>query len=230
MQTTPQYFDLLDAFPEQGCPICRLILRDEARYINALIYEYFNDNGTFQAFVAGRGWCNTHGARIRQTKGNVLGLALLSGAAYDEILSLTAGGLFGGVARLLRKNATADALEPVGPCEICTFMDGAEQRYLEAVNNTWNDARFSEAYRQSEGFCLPHVRMLLRRMSDPAPLLAIQREKWTALLYELRDFVQKYDKDNALELIGAEGDSWRRATRYLMGEEGVFGMRRQPKA
>ena len=43
---------------------------------------------------------------------------------------------------------------------------------------------------------------------------------------ELQEFIRKYDINNAQEAMGSEGDSWRRAIRYLAGEDDIFGLRR----
>jgi hypothetical protein len=235
MHVNRQYADLIEAMSEPGCAVCRLLLRDGARYIDSLLYEYVNEVETHQAFRAGRGLCNIHGHQMQQVKGAVLGIAILHRAALDEVLktnfhtrdrSSTLGSLLG-------RNATSspsDKLEPTVPCLVCEYAAQAEKRYVSTIAEYIAEPDLQASLAASGGLCLPHFRQSLERISTTEGaevFTAIQRKIWEDLRAELDLFITKYDAKYQSEPMGKEGDSWRRAIRSLVGEAGVFGLRRR---
>jgi hypothetical protein len=236
MSTSPQYYDLIETFHETGCAICHLLQRDATRFIDSLLYEYVTKLQTNDTFRSGRGLCNTHSWQMAEFTGRALGIAMLSNMVVDEIQKVTAKsspGQSSGLARLLNKQQTssslADALESTEACPVCDLVSRAEQHYVEVIATHLDDSRFIDAFQDSGGLCLPHVRQTLRQITDPAQsetFMKIQGEKWATLQAELKEFIRKYDINNAREAMGAEGDSWRRAIRYLAGEDDIFGLRR----
>src|SRR3972149_3703859 len=88
MATSPQYYDLMDQFPEPGCAVCHLALRDGWRYLDSLLYEYVNTGQINDAFRAGRGLCNTHMWQILQFRGTALAITILCNAVVDEVLKI----------------------------------------------------------------------------------------------------------------------------------------------
>jgi hypothetical protein len=114
----------------------------------------------------------------------------------------------------------------------CETMNAAEHLYSALLSEQINDAKLQQAYRNSDGLCLPHFRQTLRHTSDQARLKLLvetQREIWQKLQAELRLFMSKSNTqaagDSVREAIGAEGDSWLRAVTQVSGERGVFGAR-----
>lgn len=232
--TPTQYHDLLEAFPQPGCALCRLIQRDMYRYIDSLLYEYIARGQIMPEIRAGLGLCPPHSQQLLQYKGRALGIAIIFDWVVDEVLKIdsrTQPGAAAGFGRLFGKtsNTLADALRPQGPCLACAYLDGLEERYALAFVETLTDARFMQAFTQSDGLCLGHVRSVLQQARTPQQtetFMAVQRPKWESLRAELREFIRKYDINNAGEVMGDEGDSWQRAIRDLMGAGDVFGLRR----
>ncbi|MCA9914715.1 MAG: hypothetical protein KC496_15285, partial [Anaerolineae bacterium] len=77
--------------------------------------------------------------------------------------------------------------------------------------------------------CLPHTRMVLRELSntdDVRWLTEFQVRKWRSLQDEIKHYTDNVRDNIPHEQMGAEGDSWLRAVRYLSGEPGVFGLGR----
>lgn len=231
-ETSPRYYNLLDALPEVGCPICRLLLRDQDRYLDSLLYEYVNKVPTHQAFRRARGLCNPHMDLLQSAPGNALGIAILMRATLDEVISIdeNAEPVIGSLVRLFNRNnmpPRADLLEPDGPCVLCENMNAVEASYFGVLNTHREDERLHTGLRDSPGgLCLPHIRIALRRLPDSDWLLDIQREHWRYLFDQINMFTEKYNHSLRLESFGDEGDSWRRVIRYLAGEPGVFGLRR----
>ena len=235
MVTPHEYFDLIESFPEPGCAVCRLLQRDATRHIDALLYQYIYAGQIAPELRAGRGLCNLHSAQMLNYQGRALGIAVVCDWVLDEVRKVDArtgpGQSPSGLGRWFGKpsSALADALEPTGPCLACALMDDAEGRYCSVIVRYLDNERFMTAFHQSAGLCLPHVRLVLRQTASNAQaeaFMAVQRPKWEALHAELREFIRKYDINNADEVMGEEGDSWKRAIGLLMGENGVFGLRR----
>jgi hypothetical protein len=233
MHKSFNYYDLIEQFQQPGCAICNLVLRDVERYIDAHLYEYVNEPETHAAARASRWLCATHSAQLVNYGASVLGMAILETAVLDELLKITAAtptpanGLrarmrmgSGGGAKL------ADQLEPLAECLACATLRRSQDSHVAALGEHINDRRLSEAYRTSDGLCLPHFRSVLRAAPgvNVETLVAIQSAHWVKLKAELQRFADKYDINHADDAMGAqEGDSWRRALTLLAGNRDVFG-------
>lgn len=235
MNNSMRYFDLVEALDQSGCAVCNLVLRDVDRYLDSLLYEYVNREETHHAFRIGRGLCSLHGMQVAQAKGGALGVAILFNAALDEVQQVGATSSpaqLSSLARLRGRNSAAllaDALEPAGSCPVCEHLTRSEASYIAIMAEHIADAQIQSAYRHSSGLCLPHVRMVLRQISNPsrAELFAhLQYEIWRRLRDELELFIRKSNVRANIGPVGEEGDSWRRAITALAGEAGVFGLRR----
>ncbi len=230
------FYDLLDQLAEPGCAICTLVRRDADKLMDAILYEQVVDPPTQQHFRASRGLCAEHGARFADYR-SALGVCILVDQALDEVLTImgttpargarSLGGLLTGGADspLVRK------LMPERPCLICESQARAEHHYASSLAVHLNDARMDEAYRVSDGLCLPHFVAALERANDPAlaqRLADIQRGIWARLKAELDEFMRKSDAVSARgEAMDLESDSWRRAVQLLGGERSVFGRSRK---
>lgn len=231
MSSNTHYADLIEAMAQPHCPVCRLVQRDVARYINSLLYEYVNDYDTNAGFRAGRGLCGTHSWQMHETRGSALGVAILFHAALDEVLRVdldnTSRGN-GGLGGLLGRSKTPKDLDPTGPCMVCAYQRRAERLHIELLADHIAASDLAEAFAASDGLCLPHFQGTLERMgnrSGRTEFVRVQREIWLNLREELELFIRKNDVNYQGEGFGPEGDSWRRAIRLLAGEDGVFGLR-----
>jgi len=226
------YYDFLTHFAQPGCLICNLVDRDVRRYLDSLLYEYVNAPVTHEAMRASRGLCAQHNSQLVDYGASVLGIAILEAAILDEVLMLAASPGGGSALARLRGGtgrALADQLEPDAPCSACEALNKAQQLHIDALAFHIDDADLAAAYRQSNGLCLPHVRLALRAAPGAghvAALVAIQTAIWAALKGELDEFARKYDINHADEMMGAEGDSWRRALGLIAGRREVLGLRR----
>ncbi len=225
-------FDLIAAFAEPGCPVCRLVRQDVQRFLGTLLTEHVSDVSMHRAFRAGRGLCNNHAWQLAKFGGALLNIAVYYRGALKEVLRALEGApaaeARSRLARLVGGAAgapLADRLEPGGPCVACRARADAEALYLRTLAEHMGDERLATAYAGSDGLCLPHFRRALRLAGPPEgeALVAAQRRVWAALLAELDTFKEMHDYRHTGERMGAEGDSWLRAIRSLAGEEGVFG-------
>jgi hypothetical protein len=228
------YFDLIEQFPLGGCVVCRLTARDVERYIDSHLYEYVNTPDTHAMMRASRGLCAEHSAHLVEYGASVLGIAILHSAIVDELLKITEGSpvTSSAFARLRggkSASSLADKLEPERSCSACDILNRSEGMHVQSLVDHLDDARLEEAYRASEGICLPHFRTALRVSSNTANLerlISIQVDLWSRLKGQLDDFARKYDINHANEVMGVEGDSWRRAIGLVAGQGDIFGLRR----
>src|SRR5262245_38780189 len=88
MPVTQAYFDLVDAFAEPGCAVCRMALADVHRFLDALLYEYVIDYDIYDAFRHSRGLCNFHTTQMAHFTGNAPGITVLYHGAMKELLNL----------------------------------------------------------------------------------------------------------------------------------------------
>lgn len=236
------YFDLVETFPKPGCAVCVLMQRDVARYIDNVLFEFANEPDLRATFSAGRGMCIEHGLMLKNNKiGNVIGIARLYRESLDDLLKILddktvppvpTRGLFGRSKTSPVGESLADQLEPQNGagCIACERLNEYEQTYLDMFNRYLSDTRFIDAFRQSEGLCLPHFRRALRTVEQPADterLVSIQRDIWTALRDQVALFHEKQNYEHIGEAFGVEADSWIRAILRFAGEKGIFGTRRQ---
>lgn len=233
MAYTHTYVELLDGLSRRGCPVCGLLLRDENRYLESLLYEFANDAGIQQAFRRGRGLCNHHSWLLTHHYGYSLGVSFLFEAALDELINIleseNSTPQLSGLEIVVKhwlggkgETGLADKLEPEIPCLACASLCEAEARYLSTFAQYWNETALQSAYQQSNGLCLPHFREVLRGISAPearVQLVTIQRAKWESLKEELRQYQVKSAYNYVGESFGADADSWRRAVASMTGGE-----------
>lgn len=84
-----------------------------------------------------------------------------------------------------------------------------------------------EAFRVSEGLCLPHFRQFVPLLRDPALLrtaIEAQANIWQHLKDELEQYLRQSGARATDEPMGAEGDSWQRAILAIAGDRRLFGM------
>lgn len=230
------YHDLLEMLPKPGCAICNLLRRDAERFLDALIYEFVTDPPTHKKFRASRGLCNQHSAGLTAIRGAALGVAILQGAALDEVMTVLASVPEDALARspfarlmgaqgTAAGEALAEQLGPQAPCPACVQLAESQRHFVDTFGGHFHDPHLQTAYAASDGFCLPHVRQVLRAFKRPHDLrqfIAIQRQIWEKLAHELAEFQRKSDAHYGDEVIGAEGTSWQRAVTLLAGAPGAL--------
>lgn len=228
--TTPTpfgYFDLIEAFAQPGCAICRLLERDVSRFLDTLLYEHPTDPISQNNFRASRGLCHKH-TWMLPSYNSALTTAVLYNAVIDELLQISASTApdqaQGRLQRRLMSggdNALAAALAADRPCPACVVRDKSEAIFVEVLGQHVTETRMRAVFTKSEGLCLPHFQAALRasRDAETARLIAgVQRDQWQNLKQELEMFMHKMDA-HYHQNIGEEGTSWLRALARVAGEK-----------
>jgi hypothetical protein len=235
MVTPLAYYDLIETFPQSGCAVCRLVLRDVDHFLDSLLYERVMEPDTHKAIRASRGLCNEHGWQLTQYKGGTLGVATLYQAAISEVLKAVeqpGKGMGGRIRDNFRRGDSAgstvsDSVEPVGECMACHILTDSEHTFVTLFAQKIMDTKMQEGFRASDGLCLPHFQQVARRFRSTEPLqtfVAIQVERWQHLQADLIEFIDKNRAERMNEAMGAESDSGPRAIGLLRGLRGVFGL------
>jgi hypothetical protein len=238
MVTPLGYFDLTETFSQPGCAVCNLVLRDVDHFLDSLLYERVNEPDSHRVFRARRGLCNEHAWQLTRYKGGTFGIAILYNAVLDEVLKIveqapaSISASPSGIGRFLNGSADAagpslaERLEPTGPCPACALRNSSESDDVRVLSEYIDDSGLQEAYRASDGLCLPHFCQVLRNVNTSERFrlfTSIQSAIWRKLKADLNEFMDKNDHLRIHEAMGAEGDSWQRAAGRMAGEKGVFG-------
>ena len=243
MNKTQSYYDLLEALDLPGCPICRLLATFTDRLFDGLIYEQINDGGLRARIRQARGFCPEH-ARQLVRHGAALGVAIMMRDVLNTLLEALEGTRFRSVSRLSREGlratltsapspATADVVARLGPqkpCPVCERTREMEDRLLHVFVERLDDPELATKFRASEGLCLPHLRGVLRLITDQETyetLVRTQGAIWRELLAQLNEAIRKSDYRFLDEGLGEEGKAWLRALGVIAGAQEDLHSRRR---
>lgn len=193
------FFALMEALGQPGCPACRLADRAARRFIETLFYEQVTDPQARARLRRSEGFCEEHTAVALQ-----LGDALGSSIIYADVLAAASQSL---------------GSAPSQTCPACHTASEAAQRALNTLLTHFAEEEAQLAYRQSDGLCLPHLRQIIpsRSKSAAAKVLDIERERLARLAAECEEFAAKSDYRRLGEPLGSERNAWQRAARKLGG-------------
>lgn len=236
-------FDLLEAFPQPGCVVCGLLAAIGDRLVQSVLYERWSDQPTHDAIRARRGLCATHSHQLTQYRGNAQTVAIFFRSAVDEAVRALQSvpveappperaGLAGLLRRAGQGLAGAVRLAPEAPCLVCAEIGAAEDRYIETLARGLAEGRLAEAYRRSDGLCLPHTRMVLAAARDGGvreAVIDVQRRVWTELHDDLSEFIGKTGNHDYGSITRRVSGSWQRAARLMPGLPALFGTDRRPR-
>jgi hypothetical protein len=233
------FFRLVDACEQDGCPVCRCVIDDGRRHLDALLYEQVNDPETRQRLRASWGLCSWHTWMLREIPGAGSGAAIL----YEDLLR--------GVIQRLRRLRDRSASRAVWPlawidrllhpgarpalvgavqrrrlCPLCIRAADAEARYVQTVLQSIGDPQFSRAYQRSAGLCVPHLLQAVERGRMGAPVTELVDRTLTklgVLRQDLDRFVGKHDHRNGEPFTREEASACTRAFELLVGKPSLFG-------
>jgi len=216
------YHRLLEALgTARSCPLCELEAHDVHRYLEGLLYESVNDVAVRAELVRSRGYCARHAHQLAAFADG-LGTAILYGDQVRVFLEFLGGSgeLLGGRRRLAQSTWNDPAR-----CPACAFQWECRKGYVATLLAWLTDEPLRAALAQSPGLCAPHLLAALREVREidhRRDLIALHREKYSALAADLAEFVRKTDHRYRDEPVGREADSWRRAVNMMAGHPDLF--------
>jgi hypothetical protein len=208
-------FEFRLACQKGGCPICYLVQRLGARYIEGTLNESLLDPVVRQKLLGSHGFCYEHTWRSIDLKlSDALGHAIL----FHDLIK-DARNKLGGYGRVTGVDL-ADTLEPVTICPACQIEQAAADRIIDSIKSALTSPDFLAEFRQSTGICIPHLRLLLRSLDSERKAIVLEHQILCLmnLQDELAEFIRKSDYRFRAEVIGREGDSYKRAADVMMGK------------
>ncbi len=238
------YFELLDAFHEEGCPVCRLLLKWSRSYLDSLFYEYVTDYGVRSRLRESHGFCNWHTWMAATIDHSQSGIAIIYEHLLKDQIEMVQGALrltkprlwWGRIkAKWFRAKSEPSVSAQRGrksPCPVCERLDQFfEPDLTDTLLSSLADPEFADGLRLSFGLCLPHLynAMATGRDHPNLPrLLELQLQKLKGLRGELEEYIRKLDYRFMAEPRGKEATSWRRVIELFVGKREVFGPDRRP--
>src|SRR5512133_2100583 len=196
MTTTATYDLFTEACRQEGCPICRVEHDADLRYLDRLFYELVNDYNTRVGLRASLGFCNEHAhMAMDEIHGKALGLTII----YDDLLRV--------VLEQISSNGNIKKNEK--KCPACENRDEMTGRVFLDLSK-YIDAPLLEAFRNSQGLCIGHLRQALENIRSSEKrnaLLNAQSDIMQALRGELAEFIRKNDYRYTGEGFGGEKDA-----------------------
>lgn len=225
------HHNLLDAFRQEGCPVCRLAAAAVTRYFGVLNYEAAGDPGVRIKLRDSLGFCAPH-ARQLVEEAHVLATATIYAEILPDLIArlrdvpFRKPGLGAAVARFkpgadrFRRADATPALAAADPCPACRVLADTEAMLLTTLLDSLSETSFRDAFATSDGLCLPHLRRALAQASTETAFLslrdtALAREE--RLLAQLHEVIRKHDYRFREELSGEERGAGERTTRHVAG-------------
>ncbi len=174
------YFELRDACSQRGCPVCRVLEAKLQYYLDSVFYENVNDAGIRQGIRASLGYCRIHAHRATEI-GDALGVAII----YQDILDIIIEGL-------ARESVPLSATE----CPACAHQRRFEKSYVDTLAVYCDDEELRQAFKESDGLCLPHLNALLVHLGKrglPEWIVSLQLQKLKQRRSNLSEFLRKQD-------------------------------------
>ena len=221
------FFELLAAFDQPGCPLCRLARASTRLYFDALGYEQVNDI-ELRAELRANGLCQRHAWVFLEESGNRLGVAIV----YRDLLQHALRGLQASgtgqrglgrrLASFLAAGRPAEAERPraAHSCLACRVESEAEARYRSTLVEHLGELDVRARLAASDGLCLPHLGRSLSSDGPAEDLDWLRQDtlsRLNGLVGELDEYIRKHDYRFRSESWGEERDAPRRAIERAVG-------------
>ena len=223
---------IIDACAERGCPLCRCLLAESRRYLQALLHEGVTDVETRRRLRLAWGFCNWHTWMLADIAGSAFGAAIIYDDLITRLLRRTGDpghgarptGWLGSLRGRRRRITLADLWKRRTPCSACVDAAATETRHLDTLLAFVDDEALRAAYALSDGLCAPHLVQAVERGSESADALVTRtRQAWARIGRDLGAFVGKHDHRHRQPFTEAEAAACARALEMLAGAPGVFG-------
>lgn len=231
--STQSAYDLVDAFKQNGCPVCTLGLHSVAHYIESTNYDSVGDVGVRHQLKGALGFCNLHAYQWLHAA-FILGTAQI----YHDVLGIILNDLQSTswhpatlsdrVTSLLSHHddeAPGGVIQPTASCPACAVLAETEEMLIRTLMQTLADPTFRDAYAASTGLCIPHLRAALtsaptREAFEMLKNHAVHQEE--ILLAQLAEIVRKHDYRYLHEPIGEEKGAAARSVAHVAGAKGMM--------
>lgn len=241
--------DMLSAFRQPGCPLCRIRQQTADRYLFGLLWENMGNINVRLRLVESLGLCPEHTWQLErlatcefpgETGAPILYREIVHGV-LDHLRALEPNlpddlPVSRRQKEHVRRRLEAQTASPA--CPVCADVATAQERNLHWLITGCADPVFRSRYAASDGLCLPHLRRAVEQaaVTDPNAarfLIRLAVLKGEALLTDLDEYIRKRGWEHRFEEMSEnEQTAASRAARFLGGLEPIdpAEMRRQRQA
>ncbi len=233
------------AFAKDGCPVCRLLDEQEDRYLFGLVYENVNDGITRNLIIDSMGLCSYHAWALQAKEYMEWNDGLGTGIIYRDLLERVIENFKSFLSKPVGKNSKGKGkrlvskaverwkgqllrkISPKRECHICESLRESEEAYIGWLVKGIEKEEFKDKYMESDGLCLPHLRMALR-VAGSRETLEVLVGKALSKLEGLDSLLGEYIRKHAWEFrdekkFKEEQASWIRGVAFFAGESKVRG-------
>jgi len=226
-------YDLLDAFGQDGCPICGLALRSVAHYMEAMNYDSVGDQDFRSQLRKSMGFCNLHAHQWLDTA-FILGTAEIYRDVLNDLIARLREetwqpGDFADHLLSWFSHRQFDQTEnilafPTASCPACEQLAETESMLIRTLISEWDTPAFRDAYLASSGLCIPHLRMawaaapsssIRKNLRDHA--LKVEER----MLGQLEEVIRKHDYRYQHEPAGKEKGAAQRVVQHVAGQDRI---------
>ena len=198
---------LKEAFGYRGCPICRVLDKDEYNFMCHWQHRTFKEEKARQDLVSANGYCNFHFYEMARLTSPLVNAVVVKDLIDKEIEEIEKGAF--------------QSLEKID-CPVCAYLGQREDFYLQEFKTLLQEKLDQENYEKTDGLCLIHLRRILNLLKGSELsqfLLFTQAAQLKKLSLELQNFISKSGR--ASKAMGPEKNSWWVATKKRVGKKGL---------
>jgi len=225
---------LEDALKKPGCAICRLEHEAAVRLIDTLLWENTNDPAARKPINDAYGLCPEHTRMLvaieMSNSGPVLGVNII----YSLLAKIVSKDLKKikpqpkprvGIFETLRKwrehvfqQRSRSVLRPLGRCPVCEMIEQSGKNILSILFEVieTGDQKLIDAYQESDGICLQHLRVGLESYMHRHP---------EAADFLIKDTIQRLDTHQAQMLEYIRKHNWAYREEKLTPQERIAWLR-----
>ncbi len=223
------WIELKEAFKNEGCPICFIMLEHLNKYFDHLLYEEALSVSVHKKMIAGMGLCNTHTWVLAKST-DKLGIGSLFQTTLSKEIKLLkrinefeCNELLSSSRNKKKldkdKKVIEGQLTAKGKCLACEHQEESEIFYLHQLLIIWNDKEFREYYENENVLlCRKHFQLLLQESDDEENMnyfITIQKNKIDNLSYQYSEFMRKHDYRFQHEMTDKDKASLNRVLEYF---------------
>lgn len=167
---------LEQAFEDPGCPICRLVLDQERKWLWFLLWENVNDPGIREQIAASWGFCPHHAWALVELERQSWGEHVGTGTIYQDLL--------GRLLRLLdpprharrtsRWLVRLAAVAPGSSCPACVADRQTAERQTAWLAQYGREPWFARRYQAGDGLCRRHLQRALHVANAPVRAMLLE--------------------------------------------------------
>jgi len=193
------YFDLIEAFKQPDCAVCRLTDAAVHQYIDIFIYENITNVARRQEIREARLFCSLHASKFMSGYGRLLSLATLEQDVLNDVLRSINRTLehplkrLGMIGALFQRTTRAirEVILPTRNCTLCDYERSMERVMLGTLIQFIDEPDIRGTFETSDALCLPHYYMALGMPGRHDRLISVEQAVLTKTKADIDEYVRK---------------------------------------